>query len=130
MVGTAAATSEPKAPWVPAWSLAESRERLMESRARATSAIAAHSRRPRCSFNVTWLSTSSTTMPDTKIGWTTEMGTSERASTWSPRPTSIEQNPITHTGEDTTEPTRCHRRRAWTDSMSPSACFSKTKPTL
>ncbi len=130
IVGMPAATSEPKAPAVPAWSLVASRDRLIASSATPTSAIAAHSRRPRRSFSVTWLSTRSTTIPDTKMGWTTEIGTSDSATTWSPRPSSIEQNPITQTGEESTEPSRWRSRRAWTDSISPNPCFSSTKPTL
>jgi hypothetical protein len=73
----------------------------MQRRATPTSAMASHSRRPSRSFSVTWESTSSTTMPETKIGWTTDMGASDSAITWSPRPASIEQNPITQMGEDT-----------------------------
>ena len=102
----------------------------MASRATPTRPTAAHSRRPRRSFSATWDSTSSTTIPDTKIGWTTEIGTRDSATTCRARPPSIEQNPMTQTGDDSTEVTRWPSRRACTESMSPSACFSRTNPTL
>jgi hypothetical protein len=105
-------------------------ERLMKRRATPTTATPAHSRAPRCSPSATWESTSSSTIPDTKIGCTTEIGTSERATICRANPPSIEANPATHAGEDATERTRCTSRRACTSGRRASPCFSSTKPTL
>ena len=73
-------------------------------------------------------STSKRTIPEAKIGWTTEIGAKDRASPWQTRPSSEQAQPSSHGGEPNRVRSISQTCRAWSSGSRCRAIFSTTVP--